>query len=109
MWILILEEYSLYLEYITGDKNIVADPLPKLTIISNQNTTHKPTYTTKKISKEYDIKGIPEGMYPITSKMINRHQWKVPRLMEKFKCRKYQTGSYYGSWNNIILVIYKYK
>ena len=41
IWRLILEEYSPEIEYIKGEKNIVADPLSRLPLNGNQETTQK--------------------------------------------------------------------
>ena len=39
-WRLILEEYGPYIEYIKGEKNIVADALSRIPLNGNQETTH---------------------------------------------------------------------
>ena len=39
-----LEDYGLYIKYIKGEKNIIADALSRLTINGNQETTQKSTY-----------------------------------------------------------------
>ena len=44
IWRLILEEYGPDIEYIKGEKNIVADPLPRLPLNRNQETTQKFIY-----------------------------------------------------------------
>ena len=49
-WRLILEEYRLEIEYIPGDKNIVADTLSQLPNNVNQKTAHESTYTTETMS-----------------------------------------------------------
>ena len=43
IWRLILKEYGSNIEYIQGDKNIVAYKLARLPKNRNQETTHKPT------------------------------------------------------------------
>ena len=43
-----IEEYSPEIEYITGDKKIVANALSLLPNIVNQDATHELTYTTEK-------------------------------------------------------------
>ena len=47
IWRLILEEYGPDIEYIKGEKNIVADALSRFTLIGNQETTQK--FTDQKL------------------------------------------------------------
>ena len=49
-WILILEEYGPDIEYTTGDKNISADALSRLTMNGNQETTQETTYNKDIVS-----------------------------------------------------------
>ena len=44
-WRLILEDYGTDIEYMQGDKNIVADALSRFPINGNQDTTQESTYT----------------------------------------------------------------
>ena len=50
IWRLILEEYGPKIEYIQGNKNIVADALSIFNIDGNQETTQESTYN-KEIMK----------------------------------------------------------
>ena len=43
-WIILLEYYGTDIEYIQGDKNIVADALSRFTMNGNQETTQESTY-----------------------------------------------------------------
>ena len=43
-WRITIEEYGKDIEYIKGEKNIVADALSILTLNGNQETTKKSTY-----------------------------------------------------------------
>ena len=44
------------------------------------------------ILKNYSISELPEGIFPITSKIRYCYQWKDPRLIAKHKCEKYKSG-----------------
>ena len=44
VWGLIINEYSLDIEYIKGEKNIVADALSRFPLNVNQETANKSTY-----------------------------------------------------------------
>ena len=44
IWRLILKEYGLDIEYIKGEKNIVADALSRFPLNVNQETANKSTY-----------------------------------------------------------------
>ena len=43
-WQLILKYYGPHIEYIKGEKNIVADTLSRFPLNGNQETTHNSTY-----------------------------------------------------------------
>ena len=55
-WWLIIEQYSPEIEYIPGNKNIVAYTLSQLPINGNQSTTNESMYTTETMSEIYEIK-----------------------------------------------------
>ena len=73
-WRLILEEYSLDIEYTPCAKSIVADALSQLPNNGNQDTTHEPTYTTETMSELYNIKELPYVTFPIYFKIIYHYQ-----------------------------------
>ena len=62
-WKIILEEYGPDIEYLKGDKNIVAGALSRLPLNGNQYTTHKSTDQKKIVSEINDIKEPPEGTF----------------------------------------------
>ena len=65
LWILIFEEYGPDIEYIKGEKSIVADVPSILTLNGNQETTQKSTYQKKILPEINDIKGLLEGTFSI--------------------------------------------
>ena len=65
IWILILKEYGTYIEYIKGQKNIVADAISRFPLNGNQETTQKSTYQREIVSEINDTKEILEGNFPI--------------------------------------------
>ena len=81
-----IEEYRPEIEYITGDKNIVADALSLLPNIVNQDATHELTYTTETTSGLYYINELPNGTFPLSLKLIYRYQREDPFLLEKPEC-----------------------
>ena len=55
-WRLIIEEYGPGIEYIKGEKNIVADALSRLPLNGNQDNTQNPTYQKEIVSEINVIK-----------------------------------------------------
>ena len=82
-WRLILEEYSPDIEYIPGNKKIVAYALSRLPINRSQNTTHQSIYTTETMLKLYDIKELLNGTSSPSFNIINFYQQEDPFRTEK--------------------------
>ena len=80
-WRLILEQYVPYIEYIKGEKNIVADALSMIPLNGNQETTQKSTYQKEVFSETNDIKALPEGTFPINLKLIQKQQRLEPSMI----------------------------
>ena len=57
-WIIILEDYGPDIEYIKGNKNIMADALSILPINGDQVTTKEPTYKKDIVSEINYIEGL---------------------------------------------------
>ena len=53
------------IEYIQGEKNIVANASSQLPSNGNKKTTYESTYTTETISELYNINELPEGTFPL--------------------------------------------
>ena len=72
LWLrLILEEYSLDIEYIQGEKNRSVDVLLQLPNNGNKETTHESTYKTETISELFNIEETPEGKFTLYLKLID--------------------------------------
>ena len=98
IWRLILEEYGLDIEYIKGDKKIVADALSRLPLYGNQETTQKSNHQKEIMLEINYTEELPEGMFPINLKLIQKYQWAEPSIIAKYKDGTYQKGSF--SWRN---------
>ena len=88
---------------------MAADALSRLPNNGNQETTHEKTYTTKTISELYNIKELPEGMFPLSFNLIDRYQREDPFLIEKLKCAEFTKDSFRGGRNTIDLITHKDK
>ena len=78
MWILLLNEYSPDIEYIKGEKNIVADASSRLPLNESQNNTQNSTHKKYIVPEINDIEEIPEGNFPIHLKLIKNIHGKNP-------------------------------
>ena len=67
----------------------MVDALSRLPNKRNQETTHESTYTTETMSELYDIEKLPEGMFPLSFKDIDRYQREDPFLTEELKCAEF--------------------
>ena len=76
IWRFILEEYGSDIEYIKGDKNIVAYTLSIFTSNGNQHTTQEYTYKKEIAPETNDTKELPEGIFLINLIVINQNKWK---------------------------------
>ena len=56
IWVIILEDYGIDIEYIQGTKNIVIDVLSIFPIIGNQESTYESTYKKEAVSEINDTK-----------------------------------------------------
>ena len=62
------------IEYIKGDKNIVADKISIFPLNFNQETTQESNYKKWIVSEINDIEEILESTFPITFKLIKKYQ-----------------------------------
>ena len=84
IWILLLENYGPYIEYIQGNENIVTDTLSRLPINSNQDTTHESTYKKEILSEINDTEESTENIFSNNLKTIDQYQRKDPSLKAKY-------------------------
>ena len=57
----------------------------------------------------YNIHELPDDVFTLYFKLIDRYQKEDPFLLEKLECPKYQKGYFRGGCNPIKLVTYKDK
>ena len=88
IWQFIPEQYGLYIEYIKGDKNIVAEEISRFSLNRNQETTQKYTYQKKIIPEIKYIEEQPEISFPINIKLIQKYQQTEPSIIDKYKYGK---------------------
>ena len=77
-WRLIIEEYGPDIEYIQGDKNILADTLSIFAINVNQETTLESTYKKETVSEINDTEKLPEGFFLLILKLLTNINRKTP-------------------------------
>ena len=82
---LILEEYGPDIEYIKGENNIVACGISIIPFNVNQETTQKYTYQKEIVSEINDIEELPEGIFTINIKLIQKYQRQEPSIIAKYK------------------------
>ena len=85
----ILEEYGTNIEYIKGDKYIVANAISRFSLNGNQETTQDSTHKKGIVSEINHIKEVPECICTINLKWINKYQRKYPSLLAKYKYDTY--------------------
>ena len=81
-WRLIPEQYGPHIEYITGAKQIVADPLSRFPENGNQETTNKSTYTMENMLELYNTKELPYDRFTLSFKLIYCYHQEYPFLTE---------------------------
>jgi hypothetical protein len=94
-WRLILEEFGPQLNYIKGEKNIVADALSRLDIQSSPNNA-----TEEHMAECYGLSksDLPADIFPVQFKLIQAEQQKDKQLLTHVKNNKsqYSVKSFHG-------------
>ena len=102
-WRLVLEEYGPELQYIKGEKNIVADALSRLNIEDDQ-VTQDIQYLAEAFG--LDKKEIPDEFFPLQYKRIQKEQQSDKELLEKLKTHpKYTLKTFRGGGKTRHLIV----
>ena len=103
-WHLLIKEFGPIIEYIKGPKNIVANALSRLNLISLPNNDHD-------IAECYglDKDDLPSDAFPITYQLINCHQNTDKTLLVTIKngAKNYSLQEFYGGGRSTYLICYK--
>ena len=94
IWIFIFENNGPDIEYINGEKNIVAYALPRYTINRNQETTQEYNYKNETVSEINNTKESTDGTFTMDLKLINHYQRKYSCLKSKYDMGMYHKGSF---------------
>ena len=57
--------------------------------MENKETTYEYNYNMGTISDQYEIYELPEGSFPLSSKIIDKYQQKEPCIKVKIKCTNF--------------------
>ena len=106
-WRLILEEFGPQLNYIKGEKNIVADALSRLDIADTKLDNDKVEAECFGLSKS----DLPTDIFPVQFKLIQAEQQKDKKLLTDVKNNKdkYSVKSFHGGGKSRTLICHNDK
>ena len=103
-WWLLIEEFGPTIEYVKGPKNIVANALSRLNLVSSPSTVQD-------IADCYglDKDDLPSDAFPITYQLINHKQNKDKTLLATIKqdAKHYMLKEFHGGGRSSRLLCYK--
>ena len=104
-WRLIIEEYSPTIEYIKGTKNVVADALSRLELLSD-NDLQAPADCYG-----LDDEDLPEDAFPVSYQLLDREQHKDKTLLARLASdsKQYSLRKFRGGDKSIELIMHKNK
>ena len=108
-WRLILEEFGPELQYIKGDKNIVADALSRLGLTKESSI---PTSVTQNAELFGSTKqDLPNNLFPVQLKLIQEHQQKDSNLLDSAKAdtEHFKLKSFHGGGTSRTLICFNNK
>ena len=103
-WQLLIEEFGPTIEYIKGPKNIIADALSRLNLVSLPSNLQD-------MADCYglDKDDLPSNAFLITYQLINRKQYKDKTLLATIKngAKNYSLKEFHGGGRSSQLLCYK--
>ena len=103
-WWLLIEEFGPTIEYIKGPKNIIADALSRLDLVSSPSDLQDMVDCCR-LNKD----DLPSDAFPITYQLINCEQTKYKTHLTTIKsdAKKYSLNEFHGGGRSSQLLCYK--
>ena len=110
-WRLLIEEFGPELEYIKGQKNIVADALSRLDIAPSKTASTYEQLMTSNAECYASEVTLPSTVYPVSFQLINKFQNEDTKLQQILKDEKsvYQLKEFRGGGKTLSLICFNDK